>query len=122
MFTVKLLGSQQIALMVKEMANADLLRRIDALSIEKREADEKLVKLQADLDHELVAQQNRAGEMDRLRKEFQVKELVLRQELSQELENKSLEVEKRDFELQVASQGLGLQTGRLKTPRLSLIM
>jgi len=39
----------------KERANADLLRRVDALSVEKREANEKLAKLQADLHRELVA-------------------------------------------------------------------
>ena len=49
-FTVKLLGSQQVNLKEKERADADLLRRLNALSPEKREADERLVKLQADLD------------------------------------------------------------------------
>ena len=55
-FTVELLGSQQVVLKEKERANAGLLRKVNALSVEKREADEKLAKLHVDLDHELVAQ------------------------------------------------------------------
>ena len=39
----------------KERANADLLRRVDALSVKKRVANERLVKLQADLNRKLVA-------------------------------------------------------------------
>jgi len=50
------LGGQQVALKENERVNADLLRRVDTLSAEKREADERLVKLQANLDRELVAQ------------------------------------------------------------------
>ena len=38
-FTVELLGSQQIALKENERANVDLLRKVSALSNEKREAD-----------------------------------------------------------------------------------
>ena len=64
------MGSQQIALKEKERDNADLLRMIDALSVEKIEANEKLAKLQADLDRGLVAQRSQEGELDRLRKEF----------------------------------------------------
>jgi len=48
-FTIELLGSQQVALKEKERANADLQRRIDALSVEKKEVDQKLSRLQADL-------------------------------------------------------------------------
>ena len=54
MFTVELLGSQQLALKEKEMTNIDLLRRVDALSAEKREVDEKLTKLYVDLNRKLV--------------------------------------------------------------------
>ena len=61
----------------KERANADLLRRVDALSVEKREANEKLAKLQADLDNELVAQRSWEGGLDRLWKEFRETESVL---------------------------------------------
>jgi len=49
-FTVRLLDSRQIALKETKRANVDLLRRVDALSAEKREASERLAKLQADLD------------------------------------------------------------------------
>ena len=108
-FTVELFDSQQVTLKEKERANADLLKRVHALSTEKREANEKLAKLQADLDRELVAQQSREGELDQLQKEFWAIESVLRQELSQareELENISSKLEKRDSELQAASQGL----------------
>ena len=77
-FTIELLGSQQIALKEKERANADLQKRVEALSAEKREADEKLVMLQADLDRELVAQRSREGELDQLWTEFQATESVLR--------------------------------------------
>ena len=55
----------------KERANVDLLRRISPLSVEKREADEKHTKLQANLDRELVAQRSRKSELNRLRMEFQ---------------------------------------------------
>ena len=109
MFIVELLCSQWIALKENERANADLLRRVNAFSAEKREVDERLAKLHADLDHKLVAERSRKGELDRLRKEFQAKKSVLQQELSQareELDNKSLELRKRDSELQAASQGL----------------
>ena len=41
----KLLGRQQIALKEEERANSDLQRKIDALSVEKRKADEKLIRL-----------------------------------------------------------------------------
>ena len=54
-----------------------MLRRIDTLSAKKREADEKLAKLQADLDCKLVAQLSRKGKLDWLRKEFQATESVL---------------------------------------------
>ena len=56
-----------------------------------------------------MAKQNRKGELDHLQTEFQATESVLRQELFQdqeELENKGSELKKKDFELQVASQGL----------------
>jgi len=46
--------------------------------------------------------------LDHLQTEFQATESVLRQELFQdqeELENKGSELKKKDFELQVASQG-----------------
>ena len=59
-FTVELLDNQQVALK-EERANVDLQRRVDALSVEKREAGEKLVRLQADLDRELVAQRSQEG-------------------------------------------------------------
>ena len=78
-FIVELLGSQQVAL--KERANIDLLKRVDALSAEKKKADERLVKLRADLDRELVTQRSRQGKLERLRKEFQVMESVLQKEL-----------------------------------------
>ena len=96
------MGGQQVALKENERVNADLLRRVDTLSAEKREADERLVKLQADLDRELVAQLSRKGELDQLPKEFQATELVLQRELFQarkELKNKSSELERRDSEL-----------------------
>ena len=73
------MGSQQVTL--KERANIDLLKRVDAISAEKKKADERLVKLQADLDRELVTQRSRQGKLERLRKEFQVMESVLRKEL-----------------------------------------
>jgi len=57
-FTVELLGSQQIALKENERANVDLLRKVSALSNEKREADKKPARLQADLDREFVAQRS----------------------------------------------------------------
>jgi len=60
-FTVELLGSQQVTLKEKERANADLLRRVDALSTKKGEADERLIKFQADLNRELVAQTKLGG-------------------------------------------------------------
>ena len=44
-FTVELLANQQVILKEKEMANADLQRRVDILSAEKRETDEKLARL-----------------------------------------------------------------------------
>ena len=56
MFIVKLLGSQQVALKEKKRDNSDLQRRFNTLFVEKREADEKLAMLQADLDRELVVQ------------------------------------------------------------------
>ena len=74
-----------------------------------RRGRQKLAKLQADLDRELVAQQIQEEELDQLQKEFQAMESVLQQELSQaleELENKSSKLEKRDSKLQAASQGL----------------
>ena len=40
------------------------------MSAEEREADEKLARLQADLDCELVARQSRKGELDHLWTEF----------------------------------------------------
>jgi len=83
-------------------ANADLLRRVDALSAEKMEADEKLVKLQIDLDCELGAQRSQEGLLDRFWKEFQTTESMLQHEPSRAWE----ELEKRDSELQPASQRL----------------
>ena len=71
------MGSQQVALKEKERANVDLLRRADALFTKKREADERLVKLQADLDHKLVAQRSREGKLGWLLKEFQATESEL---------------------------------------------
>ena len=99
-FTIELLDSQQVVLKEKERANTDLLRKVDALSAEKREADERLVKLHADLDCELVAQRCRKGELYRLQKKFQVEESVLQQELFQareELKNKSSGVKEERF-------------------------
>ena len=103
------MGNEHVTLKEKERVNADLQRRINALSAEKREANEKLAKLQADLDRELVAQRSREGEFDRLRMEFQAIELVLQQELFQareELEKKGSELAKKDSELHAAFQGL----------------
>ena len=67
-------------------------RWINDLSIEKREADEKLAKLQADL----VVQRSREGELDQLRAEFKAMESTLRQKLSQAWE----ELEKKDSKLE----------------------
>jgi len=39
MFTVEFLGSQQVAPKEKKRVNVDLQRRIDALSVEKRETE-----------------------------------------------------------------------------------
>ena len=47
-----------------------MLRRIDVLFAEKRKANEKLAKIHADLDCELVAQQSREGILDLLWKVF----------------------------------------------------
>jgi len=82
------------------MANADLQRQINDLSIEKREADEIHSKLQADLDYELAVQRSHEGELDQFWAEFEAMESVLRQELSQAQE------ELKDSELQVASKRL----------------
>ena len=82
------------------------MRRVDALFVKKRKADERIAKLQADLDCELVAQRSKEGELDWLWKDFQGTELVLRKELSkarEELKNKSSELEERDSELLAAS-------------------
>ena len=86
-------------------------RWINDLSIEKREADEKLARLQADL----VVQRSRGGELDQLWPEFKATESLLRQELSQargKLEDS--ELEKKDSELHVASKRLeGLNKGAM---------
>ena len=39
--------------------------------------DEKLVKLQTDLDHELTARRGQEGELDRLREELEEREFAL---------------------------------------------
>ena len=72
------MGSQQATLKEKQKANANLLRRVDTLFAEKREADKRLVKLQTDLDREMVAQRNQEGELDQLWKKFKAMELVSR--------------------------------------------
>ena len=101
-FTIEFMSSQQVTLKEKERDNADLQRRINTLSAEERQADEKLARLQADLDRELVAKRSWKGELDHLRTEFQATESVLWQELFwawEELENKGSELKKKDSEL-----------------------
>ena len=48
----------------KKRAKEELLERVEALSAERRHADDKLASLQAELDRESVPQRGQEGELD----------------------------------------------------------
>jgi len=52
MFTIELLKTQQATLVERERANMDLVESVEALSVEKRQADDNLASLHTELDHE----------------------------------------------------------------------
>ena len=83
----------------------DLKKRVEELSAGRREANEKLVKLQTYLDRELATWQGQEGELDRLREELKEWEFTLREltTVRGELGKRTSELEKKDFELQKRS-------------------
>ena len=54
-FVVQSLGCQQVTLREKDLAITDFQKKLEESSAARREADEKLAKLQADLDLKLAA-------------------------------------------------------------------
>ena len=56
----------QATLAEREKVNAELLERIEVLSAKRRQADDKLASLQAELDRKSVARRGQEGELDRL--------------------------------------------------------
>ena len=65
LFVVQSSSVQQVALK-ENLAIADLQSKLDVSSAAKRESDEKLAKLQADMDQELDAFRGREGELAQL--------------------------------------------------------
>ena len=56
----------QATLAERERVNVELLEKVDTLSTKRRQADDKLASLWAELDLESAAQRRREGELDRL--------------------------------------------------------
>ena len=66
------MGVHQVALREKDLAIVDLRSKLEESSA-TRETDEKLTKLQANLDQELVILQGREKELARLQEELEEK-------------------------------------------------
>ena len=96
-FAVELQKTQRATLAERERVNAELLERVEALSAERRQADDKLASLQAELDRESAARRGQEHELDRLWEELEKE----RSEFG-----KDFELDQKDSELQAASKAL----------------
>jgi len=72
------------------LAIVDLQKKLEESSVERREAEEKLGKLQADLDQKLAALRGREGELVRLQGELE--EVTESKRKSSELGQKNSEL------------------------------
>ena len=66
MLTSKLLDAHRDVLKEKEGTMAELLRKVEEINAEGKEANTKITQLQADLDNEATVQQGRELELERL--------------------------------------------------------
>jgi len=73
-FTSELLDAHRDALKEKEGTIAELLRRMKEHSAAGEVVSSKVSRLQAHLDHEVVVQQGREKELERLRGELEKKD------------------------------------------------